>query len=99
MFLNAPFIIVPKALHPLPLRFTEHTFDGVDTFVKNLDWRAEGDAHEMVTGGVEEISAVRWIDVEENTGNDNRLFLKQFLEERLCEQRNGFSCKRLVMIR
>lgn len=37
----------------------------------------------MMTRRVEEIPTVRWIDIEENTRDNDGLFLQQFLKESL----------------
>ena len=46
------------------------------TFIKNLNWRTERDTNEMMTRWVEEVSSVRWVNIEENTRDDNRLFFQ-----------------------
>ena len=53
------------------------------TFVEILERRPEGEAHEMMARGVEEVAAVGGVDVEEDTRDDDGLFFQQLLEEGL----------------
>ena len=46
------------------------------TFIKNLNWWTERDTNEMMTRRVEEVSSVRRVNIEENTGDDNSLFFQ-----------------------
>ena len=46
------------------------------TFIKNLNWRTERDTNEMMTRWVEEVSSVRWVNIEENPRDDNSLFFQ-----------------------
>jgi len=44
----------------------------------------------MMTRRVEEVPTVRWVDIEENTRNNDGLFFQQFLKESLASQ-GGYS--------
>ena len=35
----------------------------------------------MMTGRIEQVSAMGWVDIEENPWNDNSLFFQQFFKE------------------
>lgn len=60
------------------------------TLVQVLQWGAERQTHEVVARGVEEVAAVRGVDVEEDAGDDDRLLLQELLEEReAVVQRSG----------
>lgn len=51
------------------------------TLIKVFNRRSERKTHEMMARGVEQVASVRWVDVEENTGDHDSLFLEQFFEE------------------
>ena len=80
---------MPNALHALPLRPVKHPGDRVEPLVEVLERRAEGDAHEVVAGRVEEVAPVRGVDVEEDAGDDDGLFFEELFEE-------GLTCRMSV---
>ena len=53
------------------------------THVQVLERRAKRDTDEVVTDGIEQVTAMRWVDVEEDARNDDSLFFEQLLEEGL----------------
>jgi len=57
------------------------------THVKILQRWTKRQANKMMTRRVEEVPTVRWIDIEENTRNNDGLFLQQFLKEGLLGRR------------
>lgn len=71
-----------EVVHPGPC-LLQDALNCIQTLVKVLERRAEGNAHEVVARRVEQVSAVSRVDVEEDSGNHDGLLLQQFLEERL----------------
>ena len=80
--LNALLVAVAERMTTLAARLLEHALDRIETLVEVLERRAEREAHEVVARRVEEVPAVRGVDVEEDAGDDDRLLLEQLLEER-----------------
>ena len=81
-------LLVPVAdMGAMNLRLLEHAPDRVEPRVEVRERRAEREAHEVVARRVEEVPAVRGVDVEEDTGDDDALLLEQLLEEGLCERK------------
>ena len=80
--LDALFVAVAERVAALAARLLEHALDRIETLVEVLERRAEREAHEVVARRVEEVPAVRGVDVEEDAGDDDRLLLEQLLEER-----------------
>lgn len=62
-------------------------------FIKILHWWTIGDADEVMAWGVEEIATMRGVDVEEDAGDDDSLFLQKLFEECLSETRNETSSR------
>ena len=65
------------------------------TLVQILYRRAERDANEVVTDGVEKVTAMRRVNIKEDTRDDNRLLLEKLLEERLDEHEDEH-CERVL---
>lgn len=80
---HALLVAVAEGMEALLLGTLEHTRDRIDTLVEAFDGRPEGETDEVVAGGREQVAAVRGVDVEEDTGDDNALLLEELLEERL----------------
>jgi len=74
-------VAVAELAHSLAVSSVEHTLDGIQSLIEVSQWRSEGDADKVVAGRREEITSVRGIDVKEDSGNDDSLFLEEFLEE------------------
>ena len=49
----------------------------------------------MVTNGVEKVTAMRRVNIKEDTRDDNRLLLEKLLEERLDEHEDEH-CERVL---
>ena len=58
-----------------------HTLDAIQTLLQNLNLRAVRETDKMVAGAVKQVATARGVQVEENAGDDNDLFLKARLEE------------------
>ena len=80
---DALFVVVPEAAHALLLRTLQHAGHRVDALVEVLEGRAERQTHEVVARRVEQVAAVRRVDVEEDAGDDDALLLQELLEEGL----------------
>ena len=81
--INALLVSVSEpfnALLPSPL---QQVIDSIQTHIQVLEGRSERDPDKVVAGRVEEISAVRGVDVEEDSWDHDRLFLEEFFEEGL----------------
>ena len=75
-----PRSYVMRLVAPNPL---QHPLDGVQPPVQISNWRAEREPDEVVARGVEQVSTVRGVDVEEDSGDHDRFFLKELFEEGL----------------
>ena len=75
-----PFSKPFKAILPNP---PQHPLDSVQTPVQVLEGRAERDPDEVVARRIEEVPAVRGVDVEEDSRDHDRLFLEELFEEGL----------------
>jgi len=59
----------------------QHPPDGVQTHIQILERGTEREPDEVVAGGVEEVSTVRGVDVEEDSWDHDRSFLQELFEE------------------
>lgn len=59
----------------------QNAFNGIQTLIELVQRRPEGQPHEMVARGVEQVPAMRRVDIEEDTWDDNCLLLEHFFEE------------------
>lgn len=56
-------------------------FDAVETLGEDIHSGAVGEADKVMAGGVKQITATRGVEVKEDAGDDNDLFLETGLEE------------------
>ena len=78
---DALLVAVTERVPALAARLLEHAPDRVEALVQILKGRPEREPHEVVARRVEEVAAVRGVDVEEDAGDDDRLLLEELLEE------------------
>ena len=74
---------MPKPSNPILLSPPQHSPDSIQTRIQILKRGTEREPDEMVAGGVEEVSTVRGVDVEEDSWNHDRSLLQELFEERL----------------
>ena len=85
---------MPKPSNSLLSSPPQQPPDGVQTLIQILERRTEREPDEVVAGGVEEVSTVRGVDVEEDSWDYDRSFLQELFEEGLLsvfakEEREG----------
>lgn len=80
---DALLVVVSNGVETLLFGALQDPRHRVDAHIKGFDGWAEGEAHEVVAWRGEQVAAVRRVDVEEDAGDDDALFLEKLLEERL----------------
>lgn len=53
------------------------------TFVKILEWRAEGKSHKVMARRVKQVTSMGRVNIKEDTRNNDSLFFQQLFEESL----------------
>jgi len=74
---------VSKTFRPLLPSPLQQIIDSIQPHIQVLERRTEREPDEVVARGVEEVSTVRGVDVEEDSWDHDRLFLEEFFEEGL----------------
>ena len=67
-------VAVAERVAALAADLLKHAAHRVEALVKVLERRTERNSHKVVARRVEEVPSVRWVDVEEDTRDDYRLF-------------------------
>jgi len=79
--IEALLIPMPKPSNPILPNPPQRPPDGVQTLIQILERRTEREPDEVVAGGVEEVSTVGRVDVEEDSWDHDRSFLQELFEE------------------
>ena len=62
-------------------RALDHPFNSVKTQLQSLHLRTIAEPHKVVAGAIEEVATLGRVEVEEDTRDDNGLFVEQGVEE------------------
>ena len=81
--LSALLIRISKLFNALLINPPQHPPDSIQTFIQIRERRTEREPDEVVAWRVEKVTTVIGVDVEEYSGDHDRMLFEQLFEERL----------------